>query len=74
MARARATAPCSFFHGTDPVSYEAGDIIDGDLAFLVISLGTLPFIPIDDDGDPLVSVPDVAVVDTDEAHAQEVTA
>lgn len=74
MAKARATAPCSFYNGPDPVSYEEGDLIEGDVAFLVISLGTLPFVACDDDGNPLVPVPDVALIAADDAAAQEVTA
>lgn len=74
MATARATAPCSFYNGPDPVSFEEGDLITGDLAFLVISLGTLPFVACDDAGNPLVPQADVAQTATDEAVTAEVTA
>lgn len=73
MATARATAPCSFYNGPDPVSYDEGDLVTGDLAFLVLALGTLPFVACDDAGNPLTPPVDVAQVATDEAAAQEVT-
>lgn len=74
MATARATAPCSFYNGPDPVSYEEGDLLTGDLAFLVISLGTLPFVACDDAGNPLTPQADVAHIAADEAASAEVTA
>lgn len=62
MARAIATAPGSFWKDADTVvSFEEGDELDGDLAVLVLSTGTLPFI------DPDAPAPVVEVVDTDTA-------
>lgn len=72
MATARATAPCSFFNGPDPVSYDEGDLVTGDLAFLVLALGTLPFVACDDAGNPLIPPADVAHTATEEATGQEV--
>lgn len=64
MARAIATAPGSFWKDAETcVSFEAGDELDGDLAVLVLSTGTLPFI------DPDAPTPVVEVVDNDTADA-----
>lgn len=64
MASARATASGGFWNGDTFVSYEEGDLVTGDLATLVLSSPTLPFV---DPDAPVV----VELTDGDGASALE---
>jgi hypothetical protein len=53
MPQARATEPVSFYIGHVEASFAEGDLVDGDVATLVLSRTDLPFVEVADESTPV---------------------